>query len=61
MNIADLVTRYVVAPVIVLIGMYIIGVLIGAFLHIGDPFPAIFTGVGGITAVAGYFAKFWNS
>jgi len=53
--------RFAVKPAMVLIGMYIVSILLKAFLDIGwEPFPMLFTGVGGIPFLIYYYKKELN-
>jgi hypothetical protein len=52
--------EYVKAPIIVLIGMVIVGALIDAVLGTGNTFKIMLVSIGGIGVVAKYFLKFWQ-
>jgi len=50
--------RFVVKPVTVLIGIYIVSVLLQAFLNVNhEYFNIIFTGIGGIPFLIYYYRK----
>jgi hypothetical protein len=52
--------KYVVAPVIVILGMLMVGSIIDVTLHTGDAFKIILTTAGGIGIIGSYFSKFWK-
>jgi len=52
--------KYVKAPIIVIFGMAIVGMLIDSFAGTGNTFKIIFLGIGGVLAVASYFREFWQ-
>ena len=56
-----LIFRAVVAPIIILLGMYVVGSMIDSFLHTTNTFSYIFLGVGGIPSLALYFKKEWDN
>lgn len=51
--------KYVKAPIIVIIGMVIVGILIDSFADTGNTFKIIFLSIGGVSVVAYYFREFW--
>ncbi len=59
-DIEQLVVRWIVAPVIVVLGMYITGVVLDGVLETTGTFRNIFLGLGGVGAVAYYFSSFWR-
>ena len=52
--------RYLVAPVIVIMGMYIVGVLIDGFMGTTGIFSKVLAGSGGVAIIGGYFHQFWR-
>jgi hypothetical protein len=52
--------KYGKAPIIVVFGMAIVGILIDAFAGTGNTFKIIFLGLGGVGAVAYYYREFWQ-
>jgi hypothetical protein len=52
--------KYVVAPVIVIMGMMIVGSLLDGALHTKDTFSVIFAVMGGVGIIGSYFSKFWK-
>ena len=59
MNTEELVAKYIVAPVIVLLGMFIAFTVIHAFLGTAG-FVGFLVAAGGVAAVAAYFGRFWK-
>lgn len=54
-----IVNKYVKAPILVLFGMAIVGLLIDSFIGTGNTFKIIFLSIGGVSVVAYYFREFW--
>ena len=52
--------KYVKAPILVIFGMAIVGMLIDSFAGTGNTFTIIFLSIGGVVAVANYFREFWQ-
>lgn len=52
--------RYVVAPVMVLLGMIIVGTLIDSQLGTGKTFTVILVAAGGVSGIGLYFKRFWD-
>ena len=55
----NIVNKYVIAPILVLFGMAIVGMLIDSFTGMGNTFKIIFLSIGGVSVVAYYFREFW--
>jgi F0F1-type ATP synthase assembly protein I len=51
--------KYVKAPILVIFGMAIVGILIDSFAGTGNTFKIIFLSIGGVSVVAYYFREFW--
>jgi len=49
--------HFVVAPTIILLGMFLVGTILDAFLGTQNTFKFIFIGVGGIPGVIAYYLK----
>ena len=56
----DILNKYVKAPIIVIIGMAVVGILIDSFAETGSAFKIIFVSLGGVGAVGYYFWEFWQ-
>jgi hypothetical protein len=56
-----LIFRAIVAPLVILIGMYVVGSVIDSFLRTSNTFSYIFLGVGGIPSVILYFRNEWEN
>ena len=52
--------KYVKAPILVILGMAIVGMLIDSFAGTANTFTIIFLSIGGVLAVANYFREFWQ-
>lgn len=52
--------KYVKAPILVIFGMAIVGILIDSFAGTGNTFKIIFLSIGGVFVVANYFREFWQ-
>ena len=52
--------KYVKAPILVIFGMAIVGMLIDSFAGTGNTFKIIFLSIGGVFTVAYYFREFWQ-
>jgi len=52
--------KYVKAPILVILGMAIVGMLIDSFAGTSNTFTIIFLIIGGVFAVANYFREFWQ-
>jgi hypothetical protein len=57
----ELVYNAVVVPVVILLGMYIVGAFLASFLSIPNPFPELFTAIGGVPAVGYHFYRLWTN
>jgi len=55
----NVINKYVIAPILVLFGMAIVGMLIDSFIGTGNAFKIIFLSIGGVSVVAYYFREFW--
>ncbi len=61
MDTDELIEKAIIAPVIILVGMYVAGAVIGSMLHSNtNLFGEIFAAAGGIPAVGIYFARLWK-
>ena len=50
--------RFVVKPVIAIIGIYIVSIILQTIMELSwEPFPYIFTGIGGIPYLIFYYKK----
>jgi hypothetical protein len=56
----ELVFYVVVAPAVILLGMFMAGAFVDAFLHTTNTFSYVFSGVGGIPLLILYFKKEWD-
>jgi len=52
--------KYVVAPVMVILGMLIVGAIIDSVLNTNNAFKIILTSAGGIGVIGTYFSRFWR-
>ena len=50
----------IVAPAVILLGMYVVGSFLDAFLHTTNTFSYIFTVVGGIPLIVLYYKQEWD-
>lgn len=57
----DIVFKAIVVPMVILIGMYIAGSLIGSFFKLDNQFATIFAAAGGVPTVGYYFYRLWRS
>jgi hypothetical protein len=52
--------KYVVAPVMVILGMLIVGSIIDGALNTHNAFKIILVAAGGIGIIGKHFSKFWK-
>lgn len=52
--------RYVIAPFLVIVGMWIVGIIIDGALETNNTFTIIFISAGGIGMIGYYYRKFWR-
>lgn len=52
--------KYVAAPIIVVLGMIIVGSIIDGALGTGKAFTVILASAGGIGVIGSYFSNFWK-
>jgi len=52
--------KYVKAPIIVIFGMAIVGILIDSFVGTGNTFKIILVSIGGVGIIGKYFLDFWQ-
>lgn len=57
---AKIVAKYVVAPFIVVIGMYMVGAVLDTAMETHGIFTKIFAASGGVGIIGFYFYKFWR-
>lgn len=55
----DWVEIAVVVPVVILIGMYVVGTMLDGFLGTKNSFALIFAGVGGVGVIIYYYKVVW--
>ena len=55
----DWVEIAVAVPVIILVGMYVVGIMLDSFLGTKNMFSMIFAGVGGVGVVIYYYRVVW--
>ena len=47
-------------PLVVVVGMYVMGAFLDVFLNTGSLFVYIFEGVGGVPLITLYYRKIWD-
>jgi fatty-acid desaturase len=52
--------KYVIAPILVVVGMLIVGAIIDGALNTKHTFSIILAGAGGIFAIGYYYHRFWK-
>lgn len=51
---------FMVAPAIILIGMAVSGSIIDTFLHTSNTFATLFSEIGGVLGIGGYYVKLFK-
>lgn len=54
-EVRELAFHFVAAPMIILLGMFIVGTLLDSFTHSTNTFSLVFIGVGGVPGVIAYY------
>lgn len=56
----EIVFLFFAAPAVILIGMFAVGAIIDNFTHASQSFAYLFSGIGGIPAIAYYYVREWK-
>jgi membrane associated rhomboid family serine protease len=56
----DWVEIAIVVPVLILVGMYVVGTVLDGFLGTKNMFAMIFAGVGGVGVIIFYYKVVWD-